>query len=91
MNINLRPKKCSGQSRYGRYGSYATGGSVVGEWETWNKGSQGPPECCVLLQREKLLPAGRCCTTRIKDSRQRSEPRGLRNLPTLPGVSTIDF
>ena len=24
MNINLRPKKCSGQSRYGRYGSYAT-------------------------------------------------------------------
>ena len=24
MNISLRPKKCSGQSRYGRYGSYAT-------------------------------------------------------------------
>ena len=24
MNINLRLKKCSGQSRYGRYGSYAT-------------------------------------------------------------------
>ena len=24
MNINFRPKKCSGQSRYGRYGSYAT-------------------------------------------------------------------
>ena len=24
VNINLRPKKCSGQSRYGRYGSYAT-------------------------------------------------------------------
>ena len=23
MNINLRPKKCSGQSLYGRYGSYA--------------------------------------------------------------------
>ena len=25
MNINLQPKKCSGQSRYSRYGSYATG------------------------------------------------------------------
>ena len=25
MNINLRPKKYSGQSRYGHYGSYATG------------------------------------------------------------------
>ena len=24
MNINLRPTKCSGQSRRGRYGSYAT-------------------------------------------------------------------
>ena len=24
MNINLQPKKCSGQSRYGHYGSYAT-------------------------------------------------------------------
>ena len=24
MNINFRPIKCSGQSRYGRYGSYAT-------------------------------------------------------------------
>ena len=24
MNINLRSKMCSGQSRYGRYGSYAT-------------------------------------------------------------------
>ena len=24
MIINLRPKKCSVQSRYGRYGSYAT-------------------------------------------------------------------
>ena len=24
MNTNFRPKKCSGQSRYGRYGSYAT-------------------------------------------------------------------
>ena len=24
ININLQPKKCSGQSRYGRYGSYAT-------------------------------------------------------------------
>ena len=24
MNINFRPKKCIGQSRYGRYGFYAT-------------------------------------------------------------------
>ena len=24
MNINLRPKKCSRQIRYGRYSSYAT-------------------------------------------------------------------
>ena len=24
MNINLQPKKCSGESRYSRYGSYAT-------------------------------------------------------------------
>ena len=24
MNISFWPKKCSGQSRYGRYGSYAT-------------------------------------------------------------------
>ena len=24
ININLRPKKCSGQSRYSRYGSHAT-------------------------------------------------------------------
>ena len=24
MNINNQPKKCSGQSRYGLYGSYAT-------------------------------------------------------------------
>ena len=29
MNINFWPKKCSGQSRYGRYGSYATGSVVV--------------------------------------------------------------
>ena len=29
MNINLRPKKCSGQSRYGRYSSYATGHGCI--------------------------------------------------------------
>ena len=38
VNINFRPKKCSGQSRYGRYGSYATGkggskGVGVRGWE----------------------------------------------------------
>ena len=31
MNINFRPKKCSGQSRYGRYGSYATAFSMAVE------------------------------------------------------------
>ena len=38
MNINLRPKKCSGQSRYGRYGSYAT---VI--CEKTAEQTQGPP------------------------------------------------
>ena len=28
MNINLRPKKCSGQSRYGRYGRYGSYATV---------------------------------------------------------------
>ena len=28
---------------------------------------------------------------RVRESEQRSELRSLRNLPTLPGVSTIDL
>ena len=32
MNINFRPKKCSGQSRYGRYGSYATVLATCSYW-----------------------------------------------------------
>ena len=38
MNINnVRPKKCSGQSRYGRYGSYATAmcHAKTNSWYTW--------------------------------------------------------
>ena len=30
----------------------------MGEWGTWNEGSQGPPECCVLLQRENFCLRG---------------------------------
>ena len=35
LNINFRLKKCSGQSRYGRYGSYATAylpAKIPGGW-----------------------------------------------------------
>ena len=37
MNINFWPKKCSGQSRYGRYGSYATvhGQIALLVWDTY--------------------------------------------------------
>ena len=38
-NINFRPKKCRGQSRYGRYGSYATGptANLVIVFETFKR------------------------------------------------------
>ena len=39
MNINLRPKKCSGQSRYGRYGSYATVIGLLECYSNWRKGA----------------------------------------------------
>ena len=41
MNINLRSKKCSGQSRYGRYGSYATESAALPPLATVAETAQG--------------------------------------------------
>ena len=76
MNINLRPKKCSGQSRYSRYGSYATGptANLVIVFETFKRSHNLKTWLRFVPRRGKIFLASycmysfSCCYVELRDT-----------------------
>ena len=76
MNINFQPKKCSGQSRYGRYGSYATGptANLVIVFETFKRSHNLKTWLRFVPRRGKIFLASycmysfSCCSVELRDT-----------------------
>ena len=85
MNINFRPKKCSGQSRNGRYGSYATGptANLVIVFETFKLSHNLKMWFRFAPRRGKIFLASYCtysfshCSVELRDTNTNCVIRSL--------------